>query len=299
VIKIVFFLATAMALPCGLIAQQPVRSTLLDLPSAPTPQPVEEVASLSSSMQNTPASATPQPAVTQATPAQEETPEERRAKADKEVHAEEHQRMLGVIPNFNVVLNGHAEPLTPGQKFDLFFHGSVDPFQFLAAGVDAGLEQWEHQYPGYHYGVLGYVKRYSASYADGFDGNFWGNAVLPSLLHQDPRYFRLGHGKILYRAWYAAISNFRARSDSGKWEPNYSNVLGNFIGGAISNVYYPSADRGMGLTLQRGLTVTLEGAYGSLAVEFYPDVVRYFKHRHQISVARKEAAAAAATSQQP
>ena len=306
---------------------------LANLPDAPSPQPTVEVAAIpygpqsatpqdqskqpsatpaaqdqtqqsptpTTPQQGTSTSAQPSPATTQQPDAasHQETSEERYAKAEKEIQAQEHQRMLGVIPNFNVVLNGKAEPMTSGQKFRLFFHGSVDPFQFLAAGIDSGLEQAEDEYPGYHYGMLGYAKRYGASFADGFDGNFWGNAVLPSLLHQDPRYYRLGHGKILHRAFYAAISNFRCHSDAGNWQPNYSNIIGNFIGGAISNVYYPAADRGLGLTIQRGYTVTLEGAYGSLAIEFYPDVVSYFKHRHQVAQARKSAAAAAATSQQP
>jgi hypothetical protein len=204
---------------------------------------------------------------------QAETGEQRRARAERELQAEEKQRMLGVVPNFNTVMSGEAAPIDAREKFHLFFKSSIDPFQFVAAGVDAGIEQAEDEYAAYDQGFLGYLKRYGASFADGFDGNFFGNAVLPSILHQDPRYFRLGHGSFTRRAWYSIISNVRCKGDNGKWEPNYSNVAGNFIGGAISNVYYPQTDRGLGLTLERGLTVTATGAIGSFAVEFYPDAV--------------------------
>jgi len=203
--------------------------------------------------------------------------------------------MLGVIPNFNEVIGGQAEPLTPKQKFHLFFKGSIDPYQFVIAGIDAGIEQGEDQYPTYDQGVLGYLKRFGASYADSFDGNFFGNAVLPSLLHQDPRYFRIGHGTFKHRLFYSMISTIRAKSDSGKWQPNYSNVIGNIIGGAISNAYYPAVDRGIGLTFERGLTVTAEGTFGAFLEEFYPDYVSWRQHRKE----RKAAAAAAAANATP
>lgn len=220
----------------------------------------------------------------QQTPSQTTTPapqtdEQKRAAAQKQLEQEEHQRMLGVIPNFNEVIGGKAEPLTPKQKFHLFFKGSIDPYQFVIAGIDAGIEQGEDQYPSYDQGFLGYLKRFGASYADGFDGNFFGNAVLPSLLHQDPRYFRLGHGTFKHRLWYSMISNVRAKSDAGKWQPNYSNVIGNLIGGAISNAYYPAVDRGFGLTIERGFTVTAEGAVGSFLEEFYPDYAAWRQRR--------------------
>jgi len=224
-----------------------------------------------------------------------QTDEDRRAKAQKQLEQEEHQRMLGVIPNFNEVIGGQAEPLTPKQKFHLFFKGSIDPYQFVIAGIDAGIEQGEDQYPTYDQGVLGYLKRFGASYADSFDGNFFGNAVLPSLLHQDPRYFRIGHGTFKHRLFYSMISTIRAKSDSGKWQPNYSNVIGNIIGGAISNAYYPAVDRGIGLTFERGLTVTAEGTFGAFLEEFYPDYVSWRQHRKE----RKAAAAAAAANATP
>ena len=197
-----------------------------------------------------------------------------------QLKAEEKQRMLGIVPEFNTVNGENALPLTKGQKFELWYKSSIDPFTFATAGLDAGIEQAENSYPGYHQGAKGFAKRYGAAYADGVDGNLWGNAILPVLLHQDPRYFRLGHGSFKGRLWYAAISTVRTKSDAGKWQPAYSNVGGNLIAGAISNLYYPASDRGVGLIFQRGFTVTAEGALGSLAYEFYPDAIAYLKRHH-------------------
>jgi len=253
------------------------------LPDAPIPQLQE-----SSSQQ-------PQPAAPQTQAPQNETPEQRRARAAKELQIEEKQRMFGLVPSFNAVINGNATPLSPGQKFHLFFHGSIDPYQFGIAGIDALIEQAEGSYPEWRGGIGGYSKRFGSSYADGFIGNFFGNAVLPAAFHQDPRYFRLGHGKTMHRVWYALSTTVRAKGDNGHWQFNYSNITGNFIGGAISNIYYPASDRGVGQTIESGATVTAEGAIGTLAVEFYPDIVRHFRNRRN----KKAAAAADADTTQP
>lgn len=189
--------------------------------------------------------------------------------------------MLGIIPEFNTVEADDAVPLTKGQKFDLWYKSSIDPFTFATAGLDAGIEQADDSYPGYNQGAAGFGRRYGAAYADTVDGNFWGNAVLPVLLKQDPRYFRLGHDSFKKRLGWAALSTVRAKGDNGKWQVNYSNVGGNLIGGAISNLYYPDDDRGVGLIFERAFTVTAEGVLGAMAYEFYPDAIGYLKRRHQ------------------
>jgi hypothetical protein len=232
------------------------------------------------------------PANAQAPATPTNNPQDTGSEADREVKQQESQRMLGIVPAFNEVIGGHAVPLKPSQKFNLFFHSAFDPYQFGIVALDAGIEQWQGQFPEYHYGAEGYGKRYAAAFADNFDGNFWGNAVLPSLLHQDPRYYRLGHGNPMHRILYSASTAVICKGDNGKWQPNYSNVAGNIIGGAVSNLYYPAADRGIVLTFERGLTVTATGAIGALAEEFYPDLAAYFSRRHARKVAAAQAAAA-------
>jgi hypothetical protein len=204
-----------------------------------------------------------------------------RERAAQELKRQEKQRILGVVPNFNTTDVQNAAPLSPSQKFHLMLRSAVDPFQFVASGLDAGLSQAKNDFPGYGQGAQGYFKRFGAAYVDQFDGALWGNAILPSLLHEDPRYFRRGTGTFKRRLLYAVSTMVITRNDNGKWGPNYANVFGNIIAGGISNAYYPASDRGMGLTFQRAFTVTAEGAIGSIFVEFWPDINRRVFHRHQ------------------
>jgi hypothetical protein len=194
---------------------------------------------------------------------------------------EEHQRILGVVPNFNTVQNSaDAASLSPKQKWHLAFKSSIDPFVFVADGFVAGLSQARNTNPGFGQGAQGYFKRFGAAYADTVDGTLWGNAILPIVFKEDPRYFRLGEGTFTHRFLYSAATTIWCRRDNGSWGPNYANVLGNFISGGISNAYYPAADRGFGQTVDGALTVTAEGVVGAEFVEFWPDISRHLFKKH-------------------
>jgi hypothetical protein len=193
-------------------------------------------------------------------------------RAEEELKQQEHQRIMGVIPNFNTSYVQNAAPLTPSQKFRLALRSATDPVAFLTAGFVAGIEQARDTFPDYGQGGEGYAKRFGAAYVDSFNGGMLGNALFPALLHQDPRYFRKGTGPFSHRLFYAIASTVRTRNDNGRWAPNYSNLLGNLAAGGISNLYYPESDRGFVLTVQRALTVSAEGALGSIFVEFWPDI---------------------------
>ena len=201
-------------------------------------------------------------------------------KAKEELKQQERQRILGVVPNFNTTNVPNATPLSVGQKFQLAFHSAIDPFEFVAAALDAGYSQWQADFPGYGLGAQGYAKRFGAAYADQFSGIFWGNAVYPSLLHEDPRYFRKGEGTFKHRGLHAIASTVWTKHDNGTWGPNYANVLGNLTAGGLSNLYYPATDRGVGLTFQRAATVTAEGALGAIFVEFWPDISQKLFHHN-------------------
>lgn len=161
----------------------------------------------------------------------------------EQLKKQEHQRVLGVIPNFNTADVQDAARLTPKQKFRLAFRSAIDPATIGIAAAVAGFGQWNNSFEDYGQGAEGYFKRFGASYADTFDGTMIGNAILPSLLHQDPRYFRKGSGSFSSRLWYSITTTVRCKNDDGKWVPNYSNVMGNLASGGISNLYYPESDR--------------------------------------------------------
>ena len=161
--------------------------------------------------------------------------------AEQQITAEMHQRILGILPNFYVSYIPNAAPLTRKQKFKLAFHVSTDPLTFFTTGVTAGIEQWQGDFSGYGSGFSGYAIRYAAAYGDNLSATMLGSALLPSLFHQDPRYYYRGHGHVIVRALYALSTVVVCKGDNGHWQPNYSNVGGNLGAAGISSLYYPPA----------------------------------------------------------
>jgi hypothetical protein len=219
--------------------------------------------------------------------------------AAEQLKLQEKQRIMGVMAAFNTTQNHDALPLSPHQKFQLFFKSVTDPWPFALTAVVAGISQANDSFAEYGQGVQGYAKRYGASYTDYFTGNLFGNAILPSVLHEDPRYYQRGHGKFITRALWAAGSTGWCKRDNGTWGPNYSNIMGNLIGASFSNFYYPDDDRTLGGTIERGLTVTVEGAVGAELIEFWPDIARHYKQKKADKLAREAAKTNAQGATQP
>jgi hypothetical protein len=196
--------------------------------------------------------------------------------AEQQITAEEHQRILAVLPNFYVSYVANAAPLTRKQKFKLALHVSYDPVTFFTTGVTAGIEQWQGDFAGYGQEFSGYAKRYGATYGDRLSSTMLGAALLPSLLHQDPRYFYRGHGPVVVRALYAISTVVVCKGDNGHWQPNYSNVLGNLGSAGVSSLYYPNSDRhDVQVTVDNTLIGVGSGAFGMLFQEF---LLRHLTH---------------------
>jgi hypothetical protein len=190
--------------------------------------------------------------------------------AQEQLNIEEKQRVLGVFPNYYVSYDPHAEPLNARQKYQLAWRTSIDPVTWLMTGAIAGGEQASNTFAGYGQGAQGYGKRFGANYADGFTDNMIGGAILPSLFKQDPRYFYKGTGSIASRAMYAIANAVICKGDNGRWQPNYSGILGGFAAGGISDLYYPASNRsGVQVTFANALIGTAEGAMQNLAQEFF------------------------------
>jgi hypothetical protein len=268
----------------GPMARPEVADAPLNLPDAPSailPQPTAQTdASAPTSQSGSQTS----PAPSQAPPL---TPEEQRKKAQEQLEQEYNQRVWAVVATFNTTANQQAVPLSTGQKFQLFFRSAIDPWPFLLAAVLAGTNQAQNSFPEYGQGVQGYAKRFGASYGDYFFGNFLGNAVLASMLREDPRYYQKGTGSYTRRALWAASGTIWCKRDGGTWGPNYANFVGNLMGAAVSNVYYPASDRTVGGTITRGLSVTAQGIIGSEVIEFWPDIVRHHRRKEAEKLARK------------
>jgi len=194
---------------------------------------------------------------------------------------EQSQRVLAVLPQFTVTDRKNAPPLILKGKFRLFYKTAFDPADFALAGIQAGISQAEDSFPAYGQGASGYGKRYGAAFADQVSSGFFTNLVYPSLLKEDPRYFRLGQGSVKHRFGYALAQIVVAHKDNGGRTFNWSTTLGALSSGGLSNAYYPSTDRGFGLTMNRAGISLLYGGVGALISEFGPDLDKKLHRRRQ------------------
>lgn len=228
-------------------------------------------------------------------------------KTDKELaieRQEQSQRIMGVLPEFGVTSRQNASPLSGREKFHLFAKSAFDPVSIGVVGVQAALSQGENEFPAYGQGAAGYGKRFGASFADEVSSGFWSNYFYPVLLKEDPRYFRSGEGSVPRRIVYSVKQEFICHTDRGGRSFNFSNVLGAFTSGAISNAYYPGNslirtipatattpaipvyenDRGAVLTISRTVIALGYGTIGGLFVEFWPDIHDKLFHKHKVAV---------------
>jgi hypothetical protein len=190
------------------------------------------------------------------------------------------KRVFGVLPNYRTANEtGTYTPITTKQKFII---GSKDSFDYplvLLAGAFAALGQISNQHPQFGQGMEGFGKRLGTGYADQAIGNMMTESIFPSLLHEDPRYFRRGTGSVKSRTWYALSRIFVTRTDAGGRRFNYSEVLGNATGVAISNLYY-SDTRSAGENGEKLATQLGTDAASQVLKEFWPDIKRkLFKSR--------------------
>jgi Carboxypeptidase regulatory-like domain len=187
--------------------------------------------------------------------------------ATEQLKIEETQRVFGIIPNFYVTYERDAAPLTPKMKFQLALKVSYDPVTIAGVLGMASIRQATDT-PNYGQGWGPFGERLGAVAADGFGDIMIGGAILPALLHQDPRYFYQGTGTTSSRVRHALFSPFVTRNDNGTWGPNYSSVGGDLASAALSNLWYPKSNRGVGLVFGNFALGTAERMGASLAQEF-------------------------------
>jgi hypothetical protein len=202
--------------------------------------------------------------------------------AEQQITEQESQRVFGVVPNFLITFNPDAAPLNARQKFQLSWKTRADPMQFAFVAMIAGVQQHRNDYSGFGDGVSGYAKRYAAAYATAWTSSLMTRVVMPTLFRQDPRYFFKGSGSTRSRIAYAVSRSVVRKGDDGRWQPNYSGLLGTLASGAISNLYYPEADRrGARLMLTNAVLGIGGSAAGHIAQEFL--YARFTTRGHQKS----------------
>ena len=191
----------------------------------------------------------------------------------------ENDRIFWALPNYMTVEKvSQLPPLTVKQKFKLVAYGNFDPVEYFTTAAVAGIGQATNDDPTFGQGLKGYAKRYGTQFADNTVENFMVGGVFPSLLHQDPRYYQMGKGPFVKRFMYAAMHDFITRSDSGKQQFNFSEILGSAAAAGISDSYHP-APRGVGTVVTVWWTQIGLDAISSEVKEFWPDIHRYLEKR--------------------
>jgi hypothetical protein len=224
-------------------------------------------------------SADAEPAKPQNPPVQPANPDQPPANPDQTV-VKEDKRVFGVFPNYRTTENSIPfAPITSKQKFLIGLKDSFDWPVYPVAGAFSALYQLENQNPSFGQGMAGYARRYGTALADQVIGNMMTESIMPSLLHQDPRYFRLGTGSIGHRTVYALTRIIICRTDSGARAFNFSEFLGNSAAVAIGNAYYPDT-RDVSDNVQRLGVALATDAFSQVLKEFWPDVKRRLFHRH-------------------
>jgi hypothetical protein len=148
-------------------------------------------------------------------------------------------RLFYALPNFLTLQNGaKLPPLTAKQKFKVVALGTFDPVQYPWWGLIAAIGQANDSEPAYGQGWVGYAKRYGATAGDSTIENFMVGAVFPSILHQDPRFYQSGKGGFVGRTGYAISRIVIIRSDSGRHQFNFSEILGSALAASISTYSY-------------------------------------------------------------
>jgi hypothetical protein len=200
------------------------------------------------------------------------TPEAKEKQGAESTHKSGH--VAGVVPAFNAEDDKNAPALSSGEKFHLFTKTSKDPFNLIMPAVNAAILGASGASSGYGSGFGGFAKRYGSSLADSASGNFFRLYAFPALLHEDPRYFRAGHGSIKRRTANVFVATVWTRKDDGDFRFNWSKLLAGGASSALSNAYYPAENRGAGLTFSR-IGLSYLGEVGSNALkEFWSDIAR-------------------------
>jgi hypothetical protein len=229
--------------------------------------------SLPSAAQNAQPAAAPAASQQPPAPPQTTAPD---SKDDKSQKGTSNDRLFYALPNFLTLESGaNVPPLTAKQKFKVVARSSFDYVQVPWYGMLAGISQAENSEPGYGQGAEGYAKRFGSAYADGTIENFMAGAILPSLLHQDPRFYQESEGGFTHRAGYAVSRIFITRSDAGHRQFNFSEIFGSALAAGTSTYsYHPLADR----NVDNALSVWgSEVGYDTITIvvkEFWPDIRR-------------------------
>ena len=202
-------------------------------------------------------------------------PQDKKKKKD-DTQGTQSKRMFWLVPNFGAVnANTQLPPMTTRQKFVLASQDSVTDYSsYTWAGILAGQAMLLNSDPELGHGAAGYGRYYWRTFTDGVSGTFFTEAIVPTITHEDPRYYTMGKGGFFHRTGYAISCAFITKTDSGGTSFNWSEVGGNALEAGLSNAYYPPEERGLSQTAVNFATQMESAVLNHVFQEFWPDIRR-------------------------
>lgn len=193
---------------------------------------------------------------------------------ERDSQGKQTKRMFWLVPNFGAVdANAQLPPLTTRQKFSLAASDSVTDYSsYTWAGILAGQGMALRSDPEFGHGAAGYGRYYWHNFVDGISGTFFTEAIVPSITHEDPRYYTMGKGGFFHRTWYAITCAFITKRDSGGWTFSWSEVGGNALEAGLANAYYPASERSASQTARNFGTQMESAVLNHIFQEFWPDI---------------------------
>lgn len=263
-------------MPCGrpAFAQQDAAQSPLFAPFGATGgvasgRPVSEA-------NQTPQPGTP-PSEGETAPSNQTTPNRRAVPSSQQ----QPKRILGVMPNYRAVSAGEIPPPpTPKQAFKIATQNSFDYSSFVFVAFTSAIAEWQDAHPQLGEGMAGFGRYYWRGFLDKADGNYLVIFAMPTVFHQDERYYALGKGPIWKRAVYAMSRVLITPDYHGHNSFNASELVGRGMAQALSATYYPSKDRTVGDIATKYGYAVMRDALTNTFREFWPDIATHVLHRH-------------------
>src|SRR6185503_11159121 len=191
------------------------------------------------------------------------------------------KRILGIMPNYRAVSAGAIPPPpTAKQAFKIATQNSFDYSSFVFVGLTSMIAEGENTHKSFGKGVPGFWSYYWRGFLDKTDGNYWVIFALPTVLHEDERYYAKGEGPLWKRAAYSSTRVFITPNYHGKNTVNASELMGRAIAQGIGTTYYPSADRSAGALAQKWGYAIARDALTNTFREFWPDIAEHVLHKN-------------------
>jgi len=196
------------------------------------------------------------------------------------VSKQQPKRILGIMPNYRAVSAGAiAPPPTPKQALRIATLNSFDYSSFFFVGITSALAESSNAHKKLGDGLAGYGRYYWRGFLDKADGNYWVIFIMPTIFHQDERYYAKGSGNVFKRAVYAASRVVITPDYHGHASFNASEVFGRGIAQGIAISYYPRGKTGGDLAVKYGYAIARD-ALTNVFREFWPDIATHVLHRH-------------------